>query len=995
MNFSSLFTTLSRRSRPFRRFGRRKQQQIEALEIRSLLTTFGAVENLADLDYSLQNYFSAGGELTPFFDQLDGTVGDGVEINDSYIYDINLSARAITMLWNTDAEYDLYEPYVGAAGGLTQEQAAAAGVADEYHFTFDTPVSHLVPTVSAREAIQPNVRFEDTHTLVISLPGGTSIGDGRGLQVFLGEQAPVESIDGLDYRLQNYFNAGGDLAPFFDQLNGAVRDGVEIDGGYIYDIDLGKRSITMEWNTDAEFDIYEPYVGAAGGLTQEQAAAAGIADEYHFTFDAPVSHLLPTVSTQKEIQPQVRFEDAYTVVIAIPGGTTIGDGNGLQVRLIDPTPVETIDGLDFSLQNYFNAAGDLTPFFDQQDGTVKDGAEITDDYIYDINLSGRSITMEWNTDAEFDIYEPYVGAAGGLTQEQAAAAGITDEYHFTFDLPVSHLVPVVSATREIQPEVRFEDAFTLVIAIPGGTAIGDGNGLQVQLNEPVASIANLDFSLQNYFNAGGQLTPFFEQQQGAVGGGVEINDGYIYDINLSERAITMEWNTDPEFDIYEPYVGALGGLSPEQAAAAGVADEYHFTFDTPISHLIPAVSTRKEIQPEVRFLDPFTLVIAIPGGTPIGDGRGLQVFLNEPEPILSVDDLELFHGLAMPVVDTVPDNQQRPTITWSEVSNATQYEVRIRDAAGQVVLVSEVVSSTSFTPQNDICIGNVEVSVRALKGSLRSAWSNVQLLQNSQFPGEIQATRTGTGGRVTVEWDAVANAATYRVWVNNLTSGNSPIVVSDLTATSFTLPEDSGVSTLRIWVQAQTSSGFRSQWSSSLRSVAAPVLDSIVASTVNRRPTFTWESLAGASEYEVWISNFGGPVTATVSQTSFTPNVDLSYGSHRWWVRGVDSQGRKSVWSQRGNDINIGAPVIVSAPTISGGTATINWSLMDSATQYTIQVNRIDGDQPVRIAREDVSGTTFQLSGLESSGRYRIWVQAISGSGVRSKWSVATDFVVD
>ena len=102
-----------------------------------------------------------------------------MEISDRYIYDINLSERAITMLWNTDAEYDLYEPYVGAAGGLTQEQAAAAGVADEYHFTFDTPVSHLVPTVSAREAIQPNVRFEDTHTLVISLPGGTSIGDGR------------------------------------------------------------------------------------------------------------------------------------------------------------------------------------------------------------------------------------------------------------------------------------------------------------------------------------------------------------------------------------------------------------------------------------------------------------------------------------------------------------------------------------------------------------------------------------------------------------------------------------------------------------------------------------------------------------------------------------------------------------------------------------------------------------------------------------------------
>ena len=286
---------------------------------------------LTGAQFSLQNYFNSAGELTPFFDQIDGHVGRGFEIKGDYIYDINFKDSSIVMRWNTAPDWDAFEPYVGAISGSTQEEAAAAPIADEYHITFDTDISGLRFDVTSKSTLQPNTRVEGDHTLVISIPGGTDIGDGFDARIKV--RYPVNNVGGLDYSLQNYFNTGDGLIPFFDQLDGTVGRGVEIDDGYIYDINLSRYRIDMTWNTDPEWDAFEPYVGAISGSTQEEAAAAPIADEYHFTFEEKVSHLTPIVDPWQGIEPEVRFEDDYTVVIAIPGGTAIGDGIGLRVWL--------------------------------------------------------------------------------------------------------------------------------------------------------------------------------------------------------------------------------------------------------------------------------------------------------------------------------------------------------------------------------------------------------------------------------------------------------------------------------------------------------------------------------------------------------------------------------------------------------------------------------------------------------------------------------------
>lgn len=158
-----------------------------------VITTAGPVGGIAaGQTFTLQNYFAtpdpASGEtiFIPFFDPIVATVGLGQEIG-PYLYTFDITGTAIEMAWDTTPDNELppgaepndfYPPFVGSISGITQEQAAAAGIADEYWFDFDQDITGVTFTVDTTKTLVPEVRIEDGDTLVISVPGGTDIGNG-------------------------------------------------------------------------------------------------------------------------------------------------------------------------------------------------------------------------------------------------------------------------------------------------------------------------------------------------------------------------------------------------------------------------------------------------------------------------------------------------------------------------------------------------------------------------------------------------------------------------------------------------------------------------------------------------------------------------------------------------------------------------------------------------------------------------------------------------
>lgn len=142
-----------------------------------------------------------------------------------------------------------------------------------------------------------------------------------------------------------------------------------------------------------------------------------------------------------------------------------------------------------------------------------------------------------------------------------------------------------------------------------------------------ANLYTTNFEMQNYFFTGDGLIPFFDPQVGQINDGVEIrqSDNYIYSFNFTRSTIIMRWNQNPEWDAFEPHVGAAAGLTQEEAAATPFEDRYVITFDEPISQYQITASEQMSLVPIVRVLDDYTLEIAIPGGTPIGDGKNATI----------------------------------------------------------------------------------------------------------------------------------------------------------------------------------------------------------------------------------------------------------------------------------------------------------------------------------------------------------------------------------
>jgi len=172
-----------------------------------------------------------------------------------------------------------------------------------------------------------------------------------------------------------------------------------------------------------------------------------------------------------------------------------------------------------------------------------------------------------------------------------------------------------------------------------------------------------------------------------------------------------------------------------------------------------------------------------------------------------------------------------------------------------------------------------------------------------------------------------------------------------------------------------------------------PTLTGPTGASNNRRPTVTWEAVAGAESYQVRINQLGSPNTIAfrqlgISGTLFTLSANLpENGRFIVWVRAHSSQ-TSSVYSEPLN-FSVGSVpgvTILTAPI--GNTVAqpaFQWSPVAGATQYDLWVNQVRGT--VRIIREQtLTGTSFTPTSSLPQGEYKAWIRAANdvGNGLRT-----------
>lgn len=303
-----------------------------------------------------------------------------------------------------------------------------------------------------------------------------------------------------------------------------------------------------------------------------------------------------------------------------------------------------------------------------------------------------------------------------------------------------------------------------------------------------------------------------------------------------------------------------------------------------------------------------------------------------------------------------------PLFDWDAVSGANRYRMEV---ATDQSFTNIVVSATDTdTPDTKFTIADaLDYGTYYWRAAARNAdevWGDYSTPNKFFITPMIKPVDGEVSQNLTRKfvWELVDGATRYRLQVDNDSDLSSPFINQEFDNTTRkhkpTLPS-TGIYYWRL--QVDTGSGFEDApiWMFTITDVplAPPTLNEPVKGSRNATttPQFTWNTVAGASSYDLQVDNngdFSSPVEFDgLSGTSFTPSDDLPEGKLFWRMRTENGLGVSGEWSSKIKffiDTNAPAQVALKKPegTTSNPQPKFKWQTLDEAVQYQFQLTTAD-----------------------------------------------------
>ena len=286
----------------------------------------------------------------------------------------------------------------------------------------------------------------------------------------------------------------------------------------------------------------------------------------------------------------------------------------------------------------------------------------------------------------------------------------------------------------------------------------------------------------------------------------------------------------------------------------------------------------------------------------------------------------------------------RPTYKWKAVATALRYELEVRDGSDIVFtrllfvrpayrsygLRCYTLPTCTVTPQVTLPYGAQSWRVRAWNHNGYGPWSEKGSIGRVVPPGGatlIAPKGTTTDTTPTYRWNAEATATAYYLGVNR---GSNKIIGIWYTAAQTGCAAGTGTCSLTPstalqngahtwWIQTKNLGGEGPE-SASMRFavISPPVASPPVAATLiapkgtttDTTPTYSWNAVAAATHYYLWVSRGSSKVIGTwytaaqaecatgTGTCRITPSTALQSGDHAWWIQTWNAKGR-GPWSAR------------------------------------------------------------------------------------------------
>jgi large repetitive protein len=347
-----------------------------------------------------------------------------------------------------------------------------------------------------------------------------------------------------------------------------------------------------------------------------------------------------------------------------------------------------------------------------------------------------------------------------------------------------------------------------------------------------------------------------------------------------------------------------------------------------------------------------------------------------------------------------------PTFSWNSVTNGNTYQIQVDNNSDfSSPEFDDAAAATSRTPGSTLADGIYSWRVRATNMyGTNGAWSAVRTITISippaaptlSSPGDASTDGSGTP---TFSWSSVTNGNTYQIQVDNNSDFSSP-EFDDTAAMTNRTPGTMLADGIYHWrVRAIDVYDTPGEWSVA-RTVkidvppTAPELTAPedAATDTTGTPTFSWESLPNAKDYQLQVDNDSDFTSPEVDDTAatFERTPSLANGVYSWRVKATNLYDTAGEWSTV-RTITIDVPAEVPAltspadgATDATGTPTFIWSSVTNGATYQIQVdNNSDFSSP---EYEDTAATTSRTPTL-ANGVYFWRVRAITINGTPGGWS--------
>ncbi|HEV7203265.1 MAG TPA: hypothetical protein VGN18_01575 [Jatrophihabitans sp.] len=313
-------------------------------------------------------------------------------------------------------------------------------------------------------------------------------------------------------------------------------------------------------------------------------------------------------------------------------------------------------------------------------------------------------------------------------------------------------------------------------------------------------------------------------------------------------------------------------------------------------------------------------------------------------------------------------------LSWSPVPGATSYRV-FRDGVGLASTVATTFADTGLSNGTRYAYTVVAYRANSVASTPSATVTATPVAPPLSTPTGVRATPGD--GQVSVSWDPVGGATSYRVY-------RGATLVGSPTATTLTntgLINGTTYSFTVVAVSAASSSAASAPVSATPAAAAPGAPTGLTGQAGDTTAALTWAPVTGATSYRVYR---GGVLRTTVGPTSYTDTGLTNGTAYAYTVTAIKS----GVESAASSAVSV-TPVAVVPGTPAGVVAapgdaqvTLTWNASANAASYRVYRDGLLVASP--------TGLTLTDTGLTNGTAYAYTVVAVNGTAVSAASAPAT-----